>query len=126
MSENSIHQVPETDNSLEPDPATYTEIAQLVWSGPLTISEQDNPHRLVAHPSGWQFHIEAGLVFAHSPIGNDYLLDGVPARTIIEALTVCTDCAQQANIYVPDVGMVCYSCLRPYVNSLLEPDHAKS
>lgn len=144
MSSTILHQDTGNGNP-EPDPATYTEIAQVTWRGPLTISEQDNPHRLVTHPSGWQFHIEAGYVFARSPAGRVYLLDGVPARTILETLTptvvTCADCGTdiQLNLdtpHIPGAGYVCFDCLTYYVGrpifladpviQQVEPDHAKS
>ena len=102
-------------NSLSfPSSSVYAEIARVTGNGDLTITETSNPHRFVVHPSGWRFCTEEGFVFAFSPGRGSYIVDGVPARTIIEALTRCVDCGQPASTHIPNVGMICWDCLRNY------------
>lgn len=104
----------EINNLAFPSSAIYAEIARVTGNGDLTVTETSNPHRFVVHPSGWSFRVEEGFVFAFSPGRRLYIVDGVPAMTIIEALTCCVDCGQPATTYIPNIGMICWDCLHNY------------
>jgi hypothetical protein len=73
---------------------TYLEIAGIAWrTGEMCISEAGNPRRYAIHtPTRWIFIVEWCAVgepfaFAICPTsGTWYLLDGPPARSIIELL----------------------------------------
>jgi hypothetical protein len=65
--------IPETTPLAIADGAIYTEIAQAVYH--LVFN---------ARPTHWRFTVENGLVLARNGDGVDYLVDGPPARAILE------------------------------------------
>lgn len=69
---------PRNVNIVEATGTTYTEIAIAAWRVAC----------LGERPTTWHFRVENGLVFARNGEGNEYLVDGVPARFILEMMEV--------------------------------------
>lgn len=91
MSKNSIPQVPEPGNPLDPDFDTYREIVGLIPQ--MTVTETSNPHRHVV-AGGWRFAVDTvpdpqgdcPFVFGESPDSRIYLVDGIAALTVVEMI----------------------------------------
>ncbi len=93
MSNNSIPQVPEPGNPLDPDFDTYREIVSLIPQ--MTVTKIGNPHHYVV-AQGWRFAVDitppdqwhdgCPFVFGESPAGRIYLVDGIAALTVVEMI----------------------------------------
>lgn len=75
MDKHTLTQVGENRN-IEASGAIYTEIAHAAWR---YACLNEAPEEI-----GWRFRVENGLVFARNGGDVEYLVDGVPARFILE------------------------------------------